>query len=188
MANKIVYGLSNVHVFPITATSATGVPTYGTAIAVPGAVSCSFSAQGSSDPFYADNTVYYQGVSNTGYEGDLEIADIPEAFLTDIMGEIEGKNGTLFENSDVEVKEFAMAFEFNGDAAKRRHLFYRCKATRPDIASKTKEENIEPNTNTLSVTMMPRLDNKMVKARCEEGDADYAAWYTQPVEYEAKQG
>ena len=32
---------------------------------------------------------------------------------------------------------------------------------------------------------MPRLDNNIVKARCEEGDTDYANWYTTPVEYTA---
>ena len=31
--------------------------------------------QGESEPFYADNIVYYTSVANNGYEGDLELAN-----------------------------------------------------------------------------------------------------------------
>lgn len=181
--NKITYGVCNVHVFPITSTDETGVPTYGAAFAMPGCTEVSIDAEGSSEPFYADNTIYYTGVSNTGYSGSITVADIPDEFLTQVMKEVESTNGTYFENADVEPAEFAMAFEFQGDQKKRRHLFYRCKATRPSVASQTKEDKITPNTNQLELTAMPRLDNQIVKARCEEGDKDYDGWYTKPVEY-----
>ena len=36
--NKVTYGLSNVHIWPITATSADGVPTYGSVIAIIGSI------------------------------------------------------------------------------------------------------------------------------------------------------
>lgn len=181
--NKITYGISNVHVFPITSTSDAGVPTYDTAvIPMPGATELSLDAEGSSDPFYADDVIYYQGVVNNGYSGSVTLADIPEDFLTKVMKEIKNKNGTFFEDASVEPLEFAMAFEFKGDQKKRRHLFYRCKATRPSVSSQTKEDSITPNTPELEITVMPRLDNNIVKARCEEGDADYANWYTKPVE------
>lgn len=177
MANKITYGLSNVVVWPIVSTSAAGVPSYGTKIPVPGAVDLSLDAEGSSDPFYADDQVYYQGVANNGYSGSLTIADIPTAFSTNVMGETVDANGAVIEKADVEPKEFAVAFEFKGDEKKRRHLFYRCKATRPSVASSTKEDSVAPNTPELSLAAMPRLDDGTVKARCEEGDAAYDSWY-----------
>lgn len=180
--NKITYGISNVHVFPITSTDASGVPTYDTkVIPMPGATELSLDAEGSSDPFYADDVVYYQGVVNNGYSGSITLADIPEDFLTVVMKEIKSEGGTFFEDASVEPLEFAMAFEFKGDQKKRRHLFYRCKATRPSIESKTKEDSIEPNTPEIEIVVMPRLDNNITKARCEEGDTDYATWYTKPV-------
>ena len=180
--NKITYGISNVHVFPITSTDASGIPTYDTkVISMPGATELSLDAEGSSDPFYADDVVYYQGVVNNGYSGSITLADIPEDFLTVVMKEIKSEGGTFFEDASVEPLEFAMAFEFKGDQKKRRHLFYRCKATRPSIESKTKEDSIEPNTPEIEIVVMPRLDNNIVKARCEEGDTDYATWYTKPV-------
>lgn len=177
MSNKITYGLSNVHVWPITSTNASGVPTYGAIIAVPGAVELTMDAEGSSDPFYADDTIYYQGVANNGYTGSITIADIPESILTNVLGETTDTNGAIIENTDTQPKEFAIAFEFKGDQNKRRYLFWRCMATRPSVSSKTKESSIEPNTNELPLTAMPRLDTGDVKARCEQTDACYAGWY-----------
>ena len=166
--NKITYGISNVHVFPITSTDESGVPTYDTTvIAMPGATELSLDPEGSSDPFYADDVVYYQGVVNNGYSGSVTLADIPEDFLTVVMKEIKSEGGTFFEDASVEPLEFAMAVEFKGDQKKRRHLFYRCKATRPSLESKTKEDSIEPNTHELEIVVMPRLDNNIVKAICE---------------------
>lgn len=175
--NKITYGLKNVHVWPITSTDDTGKPTYGTVISWPGATEMSLDAEGSSDPFYADDTIYYQGVANNGYTGSLTSADIPVEFLTEVMGEVKDKNGALIESADVEPKEFAIAFEFKGDANKRRHVFYRCTAERPSVSSSTKEDSVSPNTPEVSITAIPRLDNAQVKARCEEGDACYEDWF-----------
>ena len=50
--------------------------------------------------------------NNSGYEGDLEIALIPESFLTDIMHEELDGNGVLAENANVELEHFAFLFEF----------------------------------------------------------------------------
>lgn len=181
--NKVTYGLSNVHIWPITATSDAGKPTYGTMFTMPGAVELSLDAEGSSDANYGDDVVYFQGVANSGYSGKLSVYDIPDDFLTNILGETKDANGVMVENSDVTPSEFAMAFEFKGDAKKRRHLLYRCTASRPSLSSKTKEDKIEPNTPELEFTALPRLDTHNVKAHCEESDAGYADWYgTAPYE------
>ena len=55
MANKVKYGLKNVHVFPISSYAADGTPTYGTAIKWPGAVSITMDAVGEPENFHADN-------------------------------------------------------------------------------------------------------------------------------------
>lgn len=185
--NKITYGLSNAHVWPITAVSETGVPTYGDIINMPGATALTLDAEGSSDPFYADDTVYYQGVSNNGYSGSITLADLPEEFLTKVLNEVVDKNGARFEDASATPNEFAIAFEFKGDQAKRRHVFYRCVATRPSVGSTTKEDAVAPNTQELAFTAIPRLDNNFVKARAEEDDTAYATWYgAAPYEFEAQ--
>lgn len=178
--NKITYGVSNVHVWPITATSDAGVPTYGTKIKMPGATEVSLEAEGEIVKIYGDNIVYYSTEANNGYSGDIILLNIPEAFLTDVLGQVADDNGVLFEDASATSKEFAIAFEFEGDVSKRRHILYRCAAGRPQIASQTKEDNIEANTCQISIEAMPRLDNSLVKA----STADTALeWYgTAPYE------
>ena len=82
MGNKVKYNLKNVHAAKLTKNN-DGNFTYDTPKPIPGAVSISLDAEGSSNPFYADGIVYFRSTSNNGYSGDLEIALIPEWFRTD---------------------------------------------------------------------------------------------------------
>ena len=181
MGNKVKYNLKNVHAAKLTETVADGVTTftYATPKAIPGAVSISLDAEGESSPFYADGIVYFRSSTNNGYSGDLEIALIPEWFRTEILQEALDAKGVLVENSNVtESVKFALLFEFDGDVIAIRHVLYSCSASRPSIASETKEDTIEPGTETLSVTADPRSDG-LVKARTgDTTDATaYANWY-----------
>lgn len=183
--NKITYGVSNVHVWPIVATSDAGVPTYGTKIKMPGATEVSLEAEGEIVKIYGDNIVYYSAAINNGYSGDITLLNIPEAFLEEVIGQVVDSNGALVEDASKLGTEFAMAFEFEGDASKRRHLFYRCSAGRPQIASQTKEDSIEANTYQISIEAMPRLDNSYVKVSIED---EAVEWYgTAPYEADAEE-
>lgn len=154
MADKVKFGIKNVHVFPITAVTA-GVPTYGDVIDVPGAVSFSMAAQGDINKFYADNIVYYQSSANNGYEGDLTLALIPEAFYEKIFGQTPDTNGVMTENASVEAKSFAMTFEEDGDQTGTKFVLYNCTATRPTKELQTIEESKEPVTQALTVSAVP---------------------------------
>ena len=181
MGNKVKYNLKNVHAAKLTETVTEGVSTftYAKPQAIPGAVSISLDAEGESSPFYADGIVYFRSVTNNGYSGDLEIALIPEWFRTEILKEILDKNGVLVERSDItETEKFALLFEFDGDVKAIRHVLYNCSASRPSIESKTKEDTIEPGTETLSLTADPRSDG-LVKSRTGDttDKATYDGWY-----------
>ena len=177
MGNKVKYNLKNVHAAKLTKGS-DGTFTYATPRAIPGAVSISLEAEGESSPFYADGIVYFRSTSNNGYSGDLEIALIPEWFRTDILQEEKDTNGVLVERSDTtESVYFALLFEFDGDVNAIRHVLYNCTASRPSIESETKEETIEPGTETLSLTADPR-DDGLVKSRTGDDTASetYQNW------------
>ena len=181
MKNKVKFNLKNVHAAKLTETVADGVTTfsYGTPKAIPGAVSISLDAEGESSPFYADGIVYFRSVTNNGYSGDLEIALVPEWFRTEILQEALDSKGVLVEKSDnKESVKFALLFEFDGDVNCIRHVLYNCSASRPSIASETKEDTIEPVTETLSLTADPRADG-LVKARTGDTTTEetYNNWY-----------
>lgn len=181
MGNKVKYNLKNVYAAKMIETVTEGVSSfaYANPKAIPGAVSISLDAEGESSPFYADGIVYFRSSTNNGYSGDLQIALIPEWFRTEILQEELDAKGVLVESSNVtESVKFALLFEFDGDVNAIRHVLYNCSASRPSIESETKEDTIEPGTETLSITADPRADG-LVKART--GDTTdktaYDNWY-----------
>ena len=177
--NKIKYGLKNVHVALLNKGD-DGTFTYETPVAIPGAVSLSMDAEGEANPFYADNIVYFRTVSNNGYTGDLEMALIPDWFREKVLQEVKDSKGVLVETSNItDVQYFALLFQFEGDKKAIRHVLYNCTANRPTVESQTKEDNIEPNTETLSLTADPREDG-LVKARSgdDTNEETYKNWFT----------
>ena len=113
---------------------------YATPVPLPGSVSLSLDANGEPENFYADGIAYYVINNNMGYDGDLELALIPESFRTDVLREKLDAKGVLIENSDAELALFALLFEFDGDVRHIRHVMYNCSASRPKIEGKTNEE------------------------------------------------
>ncbi len=184
--NKVKYNIKNVHVAKQTETVGNGGEvkyTYDTPKNIPGAVSISLDAEGEISKFYADGIVYFKAAANNGYSGDLEIALVPSWFREEILNEKKDANGVLVEKADQSVENFALLFEFDGDVKGIRRCIYNCTCTRPSMASETKEDTIEPGTETLSLTADPRKDG-MVKAQTgpDTDEAAYAAWYQKVYE------
>lgn len=151
MGDKVKFGIKNVHLFPI-ASYVSNVPTYGSVIDVPGAVSLSLGAQGDLNKFYADNMVYFQSAANNGYEGDLVVALIPDEVYTNIYGYSKDTNGVITEDATKEPKSFAMTFEEDGDQTGTKFVLYNCSATRPTKELATIEDSKTPVTQTLTVS------------------------------------
>ena len=179
--NKVKFGLSKCY-YAVATIAADGSATYSTPVALPGAVSLSLAAEGESSPFYADNIVYFTAIANNGYSGDLELAKVPDSFLTDVLGYVADANGVLVENAGASAVHFALLFQFEGDAHARRHVMYNCTAARPDVASNTKNESIEPVTETLAITATTvwndDIDMDVVKASVTPTEStQYEAWF-----------
>ena len=176
--NKVKFNICNVHYALITVDD-DGEVTFGTPVAMPGAVSLSLEPNGEPSNFYADGYAYYTISNNMGYEGDLELAMVSESFRTDVLKESLDDNSVLVESANVETANFALLFEFDGDVKKIRHVLYNCSAARPNIESATNEEEIEVQTETLAITAAP-LANGYVKARTGDSTTDtvYTGWYT----------
>ena len=180
--NKIKYGIKNCYYAKATI-STSGTATYSTPVALPGAVSLSLEPQGDTSPFYADNIVYFTSVANNGYEGDLELAKVPDDFYKDILGYIEDGGGALVEDANASVVHFALLGQFEGDAHAKRFVMYNCVAKRPSVAGSTKTETIEPQTETISISCTTVfntvLNTDVVKASVVESTTGaYTSWLT----------
>jgi len=175
--NKVKYNICNVH-YAVIAKAEDGTVKFATPIPIPGAVSISLDPKGEPESFYADGVEYYVINNNQGYDGDLEVALIPESFREDVLLETADANNVLVENSNSQTGSFALLFEFDGDIRKIRHVMYNCSASRPSISGKTNEEGKEVQTETLTIKSRP-LANGLVKAKTGNSttDAVYAKWY-----------
>ena len=175
--NKVKFNICNVHYAPLSQDNDGKYP-WGPPVALPGAVSLSLDPQGEPESFYADGIEYYVINNNQGYDGDLEVALIPESFRRDILMETADANSVLLENAASETGKFALLFEFDGDVRKIRHVLYNCSASRPGIEGKTNEESREVQTETLTIKATPLADG-MVKAKTGDStdEAVYKDWY-----------
>lgn len=181
MANKIKYGLSRVY-YAVATEGTGGALTYDTPVAIPGAVSMSLEGLGDTNNFFADNIIYYSSTADNGYQGDLEMALIPDGFRVDVLGETLDTKGFHVERSSDTPKEFALLFQFEGDQSATRHCLYRCTASRPAVNGNTKEDSIEPQTESITITAMPRINDEVIKSRCPSTASDYATWFSAVVE------
>lgn len=175
--NKVKYNLKNAH-YALLTIGEDGAVTYGMPVALPGSVSLSLDANGEPENFYADGIAYYVINNNMGYDGDLELALIPESFRTDVLKEKLDSKGVLIENSDAELAQFALLFEFDADVRHIRHVMYNCSASRPKIEGKTNEDKKEVQTETLTIKATPLADGKVKAKTGNTTDAAvYAGWY-----------
>lgn len=177
---KIKYGLSNVHYAVLTDEEKL---TYDTPKPIKGGVNLSLSAEGDKSTFYADNIAYYVTQVNNGFSGDLEIALIPDEFLIDVLGyKKSDSTGMLVEVANALPKKIALLFQFEEDTSSRRVALYNVTVGRPAVNHATKTENIDPQTDTIPITVTPVTlkDGKTVvtKATAKVGDAGYKDFYS----------
>jgi len=176
MANKVKYGLKNVYYSVITLTN--NVPSYATPVHIPGAVNLSLSPVGEKVKFAADDREdYFAENINNGYDGNLEMALIPDEFRRDVLGDTIDSNDALVENANGVAKKFALMFEFDGDAKKTRHVLYNVLAARPGIEGTTRSNTKEPKTDSLEIEVRPAIDTSDVKAKVKQGDPQYATFF-----------
>lgn len=184
MANKIKYGLKNVYYALATIDTQTGAATYASPVRIAGAVSLSMEPSGESNSFFADNIAYATFGANAGYEGELEVAMIPDSFRVEVLGEVVDSTSNIqIETTDATTKSFALLFQFEGDDSSVRHVFYNCTASRTNVEGETTEENIEVKTETMNLTASAifnaTLDKDIVKGKISDKETDaYKNWFT----------
>lgn len=184
MSNKVVFGIRNVHYAIYDSTAGT----YGTPVAVPGAVKLALTREGNSDKFYADDGTYVAFETNAGYTGELEMAYAPAQMLIDLVGYVKDSHGIVIEDADAIGKPFALLYEVSSNVSPDRFAFYECTLSRPENEANTRTDSTDPDTQTLNVTMVPHQfpwgkdeTKRVVKGYVTndtEGASAFASWFT----------
>lgn len=179
MANKVEFGISQLHVG--TFTESNGTVTLGTPYHQPGAISFSPEEQSEQNVFYADNTGYWSGYSGGTIEGDLEVALFDDEFKTQFLGYRTLTNGGLA-NVKVPTKPpVYIAFQVEGDVESRRVILYNCSLGGITREYNTIEESKEPTTETIPVTCTGDNVSGVTMAVLKPGDTGYDTLFTAPT-------
>lgn len=179
MANKVEFGISQLHVGTYTDTE--GTVTLGTPYHQKGAVSFSPEEQSEQNNFYADNIIYWSGYSGGSIEGDLEVAMFDDAFKTQFLGYKALTNGGLANVKNASKPNVYIAFQVEGDAEARRVILYNCTLGAITREYATIEESKEPATETLGVTCVGDNATGVTMAVLKPGDTGYANLFTAPT-------
>lgn len=180
MANKVEFGISNLHVGTYT-DDGNGTITLGTPYHQKGAVSFSPEEQSEASNFYADNIVYWSGYSGGTFEGDLEVAKYDDDFKKQFLGYKELTDGGLANVKGAIKPNVYIAFEVEGDAEQRRIIMYNCALGGITREYNTIEENKEPTTETIAVTVTGDNETGVSMASYTPNDAGYEDLFTSPT-------
>lgn len=179
MANKVEFGISELHVG--TYTESGGTVTLGTPYAQKGAVSFSPEVQSEQNNFYADNIVYWSGYSGGTIEGDLEVAMFDDTFKTQFLGYVTLTNGGIANVKNPTKPNVYICFEVQGDDEARRVILYNCTLGAINRSYNTIEETKEPTTETLPVTCIGDNSSGVTMAVLKPGDTGYSTLFTAPT-------
>lgn len=179
MANKVEFGISELHVG--TYTDNNGTVTLGTPYHQAGAVSFSPEEQNEQNVFYADNIAYWSGYSGGTIEGDLEVAMFDDDFKTQFLGYQALTDGGLALVKGATKPNVYVAFQVEGDAESRRVILYNCSLGGISREYNTIEENKEPTTETIPVTCTGDNASGVTMAVYKPADQGYSTLFTAPT-------
>ena len=182
--SRVRFGVKNVYYALIKSTEG-GTYTYETPKALKGARSITLSEEKSDIKEYADNGVWYQGSTLSGYTGSIEVEDMEKAIEAELLGhKIDTKGGLIVKDTD-DAPEIALMFEFtlaDTNASAKRGLLYRVKLSKKEERGNTKEDKITIEHTTLDITASARPDGS-VKYSCESTDQEiFNNWFTKVTE------
>ena len=180
MANKVEFGISNLHVGTYTV-GTTGTVTMGTPYHQAGAISFSPEEQSESNNFYADNVIYWSGYSGGTFEGDLEVAKFDDTFKTQFLGYIQkASDGGLAVVKNATKPKVYIAFQVEGDAESRRIIMYNCSLGGITREYATEEDSIEPATETIAVTVAGDNATGISMVSYNQATSGYSTLFTNP--------
>lgn len=195
-AENPVIGLDNVVIAPLTSDDGTSAPSYGSVIALKGAVQASVNPNSSVETDYADNGAFFVTGNRANTEMTLELTNVDPDTLATMLGQARA-NGITIETPLDQAPYFAMGFrvwiggtDANGDKIFEYFWYAKGKFSVPESGGNTKAENIDFQHKTLNAVFVPTLykpdgNSGCICSHCRS-DIDTAstvisAWFDAPV-------
>lgn len=177
MEEKVLYGLSNVHV----AVWDKSAKAYSIPKAVKGAVSLELKPLEDKAEARLDGG-YKRTITQRfrGYDGTIEFQVAPLWFYEDVFGDSIDENGIITASFKTISTHFALLAQFESDQGGRRFVFYHCNCFRPGIKQETVSDKIKTNTVQFNIEIRPRIsDNQIVSFTSKDTSTDsYNNWFT----------
>ncbi|MBS4762111.1 phage tail protein [Carnobacteriaceae bacterium zg-ZUI252] len=177
---KIV-GLEEVYIFPIT--KMTGdVPTYGQVEKLARGIDVTLSPKVAEATLYAGDVLDESVSSITGYDITMNINQLTPAQRAKLLGHSIDSKGMISVGPNDTAPEFAVAFSSpTSDGHKEYRVMYRVKFKPSDESFKTKSENIEFQTPTITGVSFLRGDiqkySSTLRNDTEEAKAITDNWF-----------
>lgn len=179
MANKVEFGISNLHIGTYTVDT-TGSVTMGTPYHQPGAVDFSPEASEEENTFWADNIAYWTDNDFSKIEGDLEVAKFSDEFKTSYLNYVAKTDGGIALVKGKTKPSVYIGFEVEGDAEKRRVIFYNASLGAIKRSYHTTEEGKEVATEVIPVSIVGDNSTGVMKVAYRQGQTGYNTVFTNP--------
>lgn len=191
-----VIGLDNVVIAPLTSDDGTSAPSYGSVIALNGAVQATVNPNSSVETDYADNGAFFVTGNRGVTEMTLELTNVAPDTLATMLGQTRA-NGITIETPLDQAPYFALGFRVwiggtDSDGKKIFEYFWYAKGkfSVPESGANTKGENIDFQHKTLNAQFVPTLYKPDGNSGCicthARSDVDTASsvistWFNAPV-------
>ncbi len=177
MGNKIRFGLSNCYY----AIYDSSTSTWGTPVAMPYAQSLSIDRSESNSNVYADNKLIYSIKSLNSANLTLQCSVIEDSVKQAILGHKSAQTTTNnVEITNADTVYFALLFQVEGDAEKRRKIYFMCSASLGSESYNTTGESVEAVGETLNITAYPVTSGNydILDMDADENDSNYATFFS----------
>ena len=177
--NKVRFGLSNLY-FGTYTVAANGTVTLGSPVKVPGAVSLNLDPETEETVFWADNVKYYVTNADNGFTGEVEVAAFNDDFKTTFMNYVALTDGGIAQIKGMDNQTCYMMFQSEGDAQSRRGILYNVTLGQISRSYQTTEGTKEPQTATLSITVVGDNETGITRASYTEDATGYSTLFSAP--------
>lgn len=183
ISNSHVIGLSNFHVAKLITDPSGGVATYESMVHIPEIMEMGIKPNNNEASLYADNQSVDTANTTAEYELTIGLAGLPLEYKGLLLGHaVEG--GILTANKEDTAPFFGVAFETMKSNGKKRFVkFTKVKFSEPEETAKTKGQNVEFNTPSLTGKAIYRLSDGDAYLQGDEESADFDStkaenWFT----------